>query len=81
MSAGGALWAPEVSLVNYLGDSLFCAPRAANTSCPHEAPFGRLWSPLINLKGDNISKYVCPTIIIDIARKITKFVNFYNFDA
>ena len=42
MSVGGALWAPEVSLINYLGDSLVCAPRAANTSCPHEAPFGRL---------------------------------------
>ena len=30
---------------------------------------------LINYNGDNISKYVCPTAIIDIARKITKFVN------
>ena len=28
---------------------------------------------LINYKGDNIPKYVCPTVIIDIARKITKF--------
>ena len=37
MSAGGALWAPEVTLINY--------------------------------KGDNISKYVCPTVIIDIAQK------------
>ena len=34
---------------------------------------------LINYKGDNISKYVCPTIIFDIARKITKLVNFKNF--
>ena len=49
MSAGGALWAPGVTL--------------------------------INTKGDNISKYVGPTVIIDIARKNTKFVNFYNFDA
>ena len=30
---------------------------------------------LINYKVDNISKYVCLTIIIDITRKITKFVN------
>ena len=29
---------------------------------------------LINYKGDNISKYVWPTVIIDITRKITKFV-------
>ena len=46
VSAGGALWAPGVTLINY---------------------------------GDNISKYVCPTSIIDIARKITEFVNFQNF--
>ena len=44
VSAGGALWAPVVTLINY--------------------------------KGNNISKYVCPTVIIDIARKITKFINF-----
>ena len=31
---------------------------------------------LINYKVDNISKYVCLTVIIDITRKITKFVNF-----
>ena len=40
---------------------------------------GALWAPgvtLINYKGSNISKYVYPTAIIDIARKITKFVNF-----
>ena len=61
--------------------SLACAARLADTLCPPEAPFGRLWSPLINYMGDNISKYVCPTGIIDIARKITKFVNFKNFDA
>ena len=41
VSAGGALWAPGVTLINY--------------------------------KGDNISKYVYPTVIIDIARKIAKF--------
>ena len=34
---------------------------------------------LINYKGDNISKYVRPTVIIDFARGITKFVNFKNF--
>ena len=39
---------------------------------------GSLWAPgviLINYNGGNISKYVGPTAIIDIARKITKFVN------
>ena len=30
----------------------------------------------VRQKGDNISKYVCLTVIIDIARKITKLVNF-----
>ena len=49
VSAGGSLRSPEVTLVNY--------------------------------KGDSISKYVCPTMIIDITRKITKFVNFKIFDA
>ena len=44
MSAGGALWAPGVTLINY--------------------------------KGGNIPKYACTTVIIDIARKITKFINF-----
>ena len=45
---------------------------------------GSLRSPgvtLVNYKGDNISKYVCPTVLIDITRKITKFVNFKIFDA
>ena len=40
---------------------------------------GSLRSPgvtLVNYKGDNISKYVCSTVLIDITRKITKFVNF-----
>ena len=41
MSAGGALRAPGITLINY--------------------------------NGDNSSKYVCPTVIIDIARKINKF--------
>ena len=45
---------------------------------------GSLRSPgvtLVNYKGDNISKYVCSTVLIDITRKITKFVNFKIFDA
>ena len=40
---------------------------------------GVLWAPgvtLSNYKGNNISKYVCPTVIIDNARKIPKFINF-----
>ena len=40
---------------------------------------GSLRSPgvtLVNYKGDNISKYVCPTDLINMARKITKFINF-----
>ena len=43
---------------------------------------GSLRSPgvtLVNYKGYSISKYVCPTIIIDITRKITKFVNLKFF--
>ena len=38
--------------------SLACAARMADTLCPPEATFGRLWSPLINYKGNDISKYV-----------------------
>ena len=37
-----------------------------------------LWAPgitWINYKGDNISQHFCPTVLIDIARKITKFVS------
>ena len=40
---------------------------------------GALWAPGVtwmDCRGDNTSKYVCPTVIIDITRKITKFVNF-----
>ena len=43
---------------------------------------GSLRSPgvtLVNYKGDSISKYVCPNVIIDITRKITKFVNLKIF--
>ena len=36
---------------------------------------------LVDYKGDSISKYVCPTVIIDMTRKITKFVNFKFYDA
>ena len=55
--------------------SLACAARLADTV----SAGGALWAPvvtLINYMGDNIPKYVCPTVIFDIARKITKFVNF-----
>ena len=51
----------------YKRASLACAARLSDTKCPPEASFGHLWSPLNNYKGDNISKYVCPTVIIDIA--------------
>ena len=70
--------------------SLGCAARLADTLCPSEAPFGRLgshWLIIREIASDSISKYVCPTVIqysddvIDITRKITKFVNFKIFDA
>ena len=60
----------------YKHASLASAARLADTLCPPEAPSGRLWSLLINYMGDNISKYVWPTVIIDIAREITKFIKF-----
>ena len=56
----------------YKPASLACAARLADTLCQPAAP----GVTLINYNGDNISIYVCPTVIIDIARKITKFVNF-----
>ena len=59
--------------INNKRASLACAARLADTLCPSEAP----GITLINYKGDNISKYICPTIIIDIARKITEFVKFF----
>ena len=43
---------------------------------------GALLAPrltLINYKVDNIPKYVCLTIIIDITRKFTRFVNLSIF--
>ena len=51
--------------------SLACAARLANTVFAG----GGLRAPgvtLINYKGDSISKYICSTVIIYIARKITK---------
>ena len=56
--------------------SLACAARLADTTCPPEAPFGRLEVTLVNYKGDNISKYVHLSDKTDFTRKITKFVNF-----
>ena len=56
--------------------SLACAARLADTSCPREAPFGRLEVTLVNYLGDNISKYVHLSFKIDFTRKVTKFVNF-----
>ena len=47
MSAGGALWAPVVTLINYMGD--------------------------------NIPKYVCPTVIFDIVRKNHQICQFLKF--
>ena len=52
----------------YKRASFACAARLADT----------LWAPevtLNNYKGDSISKFVHHTGIIDIGRKITKFVN------
>ena len=63
----------------YKRDSLACAVRLADTLCPPEAPFGRLWSPLINYKGNDISKYVCPTLIIDITQKNHQIYQFLTF--
>ena len=49
---------------------LDCAERLADTSCPPEAPFGRLEVTLVNYKGDVITKYVHLSFKIDISRKI-----------
>ena len=65
----------------YKRASLACAVRLADTSCPPEAPFGRLELTLVNYKGDNISKYVHLSVKTDFTRKITKFVNLKIFDA
>ena len=56
--------------------SLACAARLVDTSCPPEAPFGRLEVTLVKYKGDVISKYVHLSFKIDITRKNIKFVNF-----
>ena len=64
--------------LNYILQARFACLRCAAGG--HFVPAGgALWAPvvtLINYKGDNISKYVCPTIISYIAGKITKFINF-----
>ena len=52
--------------------SLACAARLADTSCPPEAPIGRLEVTMINYKGDIISKHVHLRFKIDITRKNTK---------
>ena len=69
------------NLQSYKRASLACAARLADTSCPPEAPFGRLEVTLVNCKGDNTSKYVHLSVKTDFTRKITKFVNFKIFDA
>ena len=65
----------------YIHTSELCllALRGRRTLCVAR---GSLQSPGVTLviyKGDNISKYVCPTVIIYIPRKSTKFINFQNF--
>ena len=55
----------------YKRASLACAARLADTSCPPEAPFGRLEVTLVNYKGDIISKYVHLSFKIEITRKVT----------
>ena len=55
----------------YKRASLACTARLAETV----SAGGSLRSPgvtLVNYNGNNISKYVCPTVMIDITRKITK---------
>ena len=64
--------------IDYKRASLACAPRVADTLCPQGAPFGPRIT-LINYKMDSISKHVCLTVIIELTRKITKFVKFINF--
>ena len=60
-----------VSFIVYKRASLACAARLADTSCPPEAPFGRLEVRLVNYKGDIISKYLYLSFKIDITRKTT----------
>ena len=64
-----------LDIYNYKRASLACAVRLADTSCPPEAPFGRLDVTSVNYKGDIISKYVNLSFKIDISRKNTKFVD------
>ena len=44
---------------------------------------GAIWAPMLTLMNynvDNISKYVCLTVIIDITRKMIKFFLMRNDD-
>ena len=45
---------------------------------PPEPSFGRLGSDWFIIR-DNITKYVCPTVIIDIARKNHQIYQFLKF--
>ena len=67
------------NIIIYKRASLACAARLADTLYPPEAPFGRLWSPLINYMGDNISKYACPTVIIYYRTKNHQIYQFLQF--
>ena len=78
----------DISLLLKLDDCIYTSALRACLRCAAGGHFvsagGSLRSPgvtLVNYKGDNISKYVCSTVLIDITRKITKFVNFKIFDA
>ena len=61
--------------VVYKRASLECIAQLADTLCLPKAPLGRQGSPLINYKGE-ISKYTCPTVIIEITRKISQILKF-----
>ena len=63
---------PKFSFILYVTSALrLLALRGWRTLCV----------PLVNYRGDSISKYVCPTVIIDITQEVTKFVNYKIFDA
>ena len=59
----------DVNIYPYMRTLVACAARMAGT----------LWAPKLTLNNymvDNISKYACLTVIIDITRKISKLYNF-----
>ena len=65
----------NVSLTILLGQARFACLRCA-AGGHFVSAGGSLRSPgvtLVNYKGDNISKYVCPTDLINMARKISIF--------